>query len=168
MSTPAIHFIVGSTGAGKTTYARRLAATERALLFSIDGWMVNLYGPDLTGATDFAQIAARTQRARKQMWEVAEQALAIGAPVVFDSGLLTAGDRADARARARSLGFPAQTHYLDTSADIRWSRVAARNDAQDGGYAFEVTRPMFDFIERIWQAPDAEEIAEEDFIVIAA
>jgi predicted kinase len=168
MTAPKIHFIVGSTGAGKTTYAQRLAQSERALVFSIDTWMHNLFGADLAGSTDFAQIAARAQRARNQMWEIAEQALPLGVSIVFDTGLLTAADRAEARARARTLGVAQQSHYVATPVDIRWNRVSARNDRRDGGYMFEVTKPMFDFIGRIWQAPDADEIADEDFIVAGA
>ena len=168
MTAPTIHFVIGSTGAGKTTFAQALARDERALVFSIDTWMQGLFGADLAGSTDFAQIAARANRARKLMWEVAGQALALGVPVVFDSGLLTAADRADARATARMLGYPQQTHYVATPVDIRWARVSARNANRDGAYAFEITRPMFDFIERIWQAPDADEIADEEFVVTGA
>ena len=46
-----IHFIIGSTGAGKTTYARKLASECRALPFSIDEWMHELFAPDLAGAS---------------------------------------------------------------------------------------------------------------------
>ena len=44
--TPLIHLICGSTGAGKTTYAKALAAKLGAVHFSIDQWMATLYWPD--------------------------------------------------------------------------------------------------------------------------
>ena len=39
--------VVGCTGAGKTTYARQLAAELGAVRFSIDEWMMALFGPDV-------------------------------------------------------------------------------------------------------------------------
>ena len=157
--------LIGSTGAGKTTYARQLAREHGALVFSIDEWMQNLFAPDLAGS-GFDAIVERTRRVRRQMWAVAQQALARGVPVIFDSGLLTFADRASERAAARVLGVSQHSHYLATPAELRWKRVSARNDLRDGGYMFDVSRPMFDFIERIWQAPDDDEIAEENFAVI--
>ena len=44
--TPLIHLICGSTGAGKTTYARELATNIGGVVFSIDEWMVTLFGED--------------------------------------------------------------------------------------------------------------------------
>lgn len=43
--TPTIHLICGSTGAGKTTYSARLSEQTGAVSFSIDDWMVTLFGP---------------------------------------------------------------------------------------------------------------------------
>jgi predicted kinase len=40
------HLVCGSTGAGKTTPALRLGQEFGALHFSIDDWMVRLFGPD--------------------------------------------------------------------------------------------------------------------------
>jgi predicted kinase len=167
MTTPSIDFIVGSTGAGKTTFARALAQDRRALVFSIDDWMQTLFAADLKDAPDMAAIVERTRRARLQMWEVGAQALALGVSVVFDSGLLTVADRASERAKAQSLGIRPRTHWIDTPAATRWSRVSARNASRDGGYRFEVTRPMFDFIEHIWQAPTPKEIDDSSFIVVS-
>jgi predicted kinase len=38
--------ISGSTGAGKTTYSRKLAKERHALVFSIDEWMKTLFWMD--------------------------------------------------------------------------------------------------------------------------
>lgn len=42
-----IVMIVGSTGAGKTTYARKLSQEITAVVYSIDHWMKKLYGDDM-------------------------------------------------------------------------------------------------------------------------
>ena len=44
--TQQIHLICGSTGAGKTTYARELANNIGGIVFSIDEWMVSLFRED--------------------------------------------------------------------------------------------------------------------------
>ncbi len=162
-----IHFVIGSTGAGKTTYARGLAQKERALPFSIDEWMQRLFAPDLKGAS-FAAMHERVERARRQMWDVAGKAQAVEIPCVFDTGLLTRASRAEARAEAARRGLSARFHYLAAPAETRWKRISARNAEKGDGFAFEVTRPMFDFIETIWQAPDAEERAAPGFTTIGS
>ena len=162
-----IHFIIGSTGAGKTTYARHLAREERALPFSIDEWMQVLFAPDLKAAS-FAAMNERVERARRQMWDVAGEAQALGVACVFDTGLLTRATRAQAREEAARRGLAARFHYVAAPAETRWTRVAARNAARGESFAFEVTRPMFDFIETIWQAPDAAERAEAGFTMVGS
>ena len=42
-----IVLVAGSTGAGKTTYARKLAYARKALVYSIDNWVQTLYGADM-------------------------------------------------------------------------------------------------------------------------
>ena len=44
--TPLLHMVCGGVGAGKTTYARKLADEIGGLRFSIDEWMTSLFGPD--------------------------------------------------------------------------------------------------------------------------
>jgi tRNA A37 N6-isopentenylltransferase MiaA len=48
MSGP-LHFIAGSTGAGKTTYTKRLAAEIGGVCFAVDDWMATCALPSTTG-----------------------------------------------------------------------------------------------------------------------
>ena len=160
-----IHFIIGSTGAGKTTYAGALARERRALRFSIDEWMQELFAHDLAGA-DFTAVGERVERARRQIWQVAAQAHSLSVACVFDTGLLTRASREQARDEAARRGMAAHFHYVAAPAETRWARIAARNAARNETFTFEVTRPMFDFIETIWQAPDADERAESGFTMV--
>ena len=50
--TQLIHLICGSTGAGKTTYAHELAKSIGGVVFSIDEWMVTLFGEDAPADLD--------------------------------------------------------------------------------------------------------------------
>jgi predicted kinase len=52
------HLLHGFVGAGKTTFARRLAAEKRALRFTHDEWVHRLYGPN-PPADDFPAIYRR-------------------------------------------------------------------------------------------------------------
>jgi len=54
-----IHLVFGPQGAGKSTYSRALSENGKATHFSIDDWMVRLYGPDLPQSMNFGWIMAR-------------------------------------------------------------------------------------------------------------
>ena len=45
--------------------------------------------------------------------------------------------------------------------------MSGRNDAQGETYRVTVTRPMFDFIESIWQPPSANEMVALDGVRVA-
>jgi hypothetical protein len=59
---------------------------------------------------------------------------------------------------AEEQDFSVQLHFRDVPTDIRWQRVQKRNAEQAETLQFEVTRDMFDFIESMWEAPEAEEM----------
>ncbi len=50
----------------------------------------------------------------------------------------------------------------------RWRRVEQRNEHQGETFRIKVTRPMFDYIETIWQPPTPEELSALDGVRIAA
>lgn len=154
-----LHLVCGSTGAGKTTYAAAFAAREGAVLFSIDEWMGRLYWPDAVPGADAEWGMERVERATAQMRAVIGQLAALGVPSVADAGFTTRADRAAFADWAREQGIPVRLHWLDLPPELRWSRVEARNRAGGEGTGFEVTRAMFDFVEGLWEAPDAAEMA---------
>ena len=54
--------VVGCTGAGKTTYARQLADEIGGIRFSIDEWMMPLFGPDQPQPIRFDWMMERVNR----------------------------------------------------------------------------------------------------------
>jgi predicted kinase len=145
--------LCGLPGSGKTTVARELARSHRALRFSPDEWMTAL-------EIDGYDQAAR-QRIEDLQWTVAEEALRAGTTVVIEWGLWTRADRDMMRARGRAVGVPVELHYLDVPIDTLWERLAARNADRPSG-SFVVARN--DLVEwaDAFEAPSAEEMSEFD------
>lgn len=155
---PTVHLICGSTGAGKTNYARALAERVRGVRFSIDEWMVNLFLPDRPAALSLPWAIERTARCETQMWAIADPLLARGTDVVFDVGLSTREHRERFRMRAAQVGAESKLHYLDVDADTRLERVRRRNEDKSGAFSFEVTDAMFHFMENVFEAPGDDEL----------
>jgi predicted kinase len=159
MSSPIIYLICGSTGAGKTTYAIRLSDTVGAVRFSIDEWMARLFWMDTPKPIDVAWARERVKRCYDQIWTTAMQVATRGVSCVLDLGLGQRSERARLADLATAAGLSVELHFLDVPAGERWRRVEARNAEKLGTYQlpFDVTREMFDFVERTWEAPtDAE------------
>jgi predicted kinase len=158
MSPPLIHLVCGSTGAGKTTYARRLAEELGAVRFSIDEWMTALYWMDAPQPIDASWSMERVERCNALIWCSACEIARRGVACVLDLGLGSAQQRRRFLDLAFELGFAAQLHFIDLPAEERWRRVEARNQAGEGELPFAVTRDMFDFVESLFEAPDEEEL----------
>jgi predicted kinase len=154
------HLIAGSTGAGKTTYAMALAAELGAVRFSIDEWMTTLFGPDQpAGAPDFRWMMQRIGRCEAMIWTNVLQLAGKGVPSVLDLGFTRSDHRAKFAALACEAGLRAELHHVDVPADERWRRVQQRNSEKGATYRLEVTRGMFDFVERLWEPPSDAEIS---------
>ena len=155
----AVHLVAGSTGAGKTTYAIRLAAEVGGLRLSLDEWMTTLFEADRPDPIPYAWMMARIARCEAQMRDVAQAAGALGVPAVVDCGLTLAEHRGRWAAWAQAAGRPVRLHHLAAAADVRWARVQHRNADRGETYRLEVTREMFDFVETLWEPPTPDEMA---------
>jgi predicted kinase len=154
-----IHLIAGSTGAGKTTYSIDLARRERALRLSIDEWMTTLFEADQPADVTFEWMLERVERCEAKMWAVAQETCKLGVAVVADCGFTTVEQRSKWSRWAREAGIPVRLHHLDVGAEERWRRVEQRNRERGETFRLEVTRPMFDFVETMWEPPTPDEVA---------
>jgi predicted kinase len=157
---PIVHLIYGSTGAGKTTYARALADRVRGVRFSIDDWMATLFLPDRPLQLSAVWAIERAARCEGQMWTIADQLIARGVDVIFDVGLSRREHRDRFRMGAARAGANSKLHYLDVDAETRRERVRLRNTQGSGTFAFEVTDEMFDYLESLFEEPDDDELHE--------
>ena len=80
-------------------------------------------------------------------------------PSVHDLGFLGRDQRERVTGAARAAGLATRLHILDLDREERWRRVAARNAEKGETYRLTVTRPMFDFVDRLWQPPSDDEMA---------
>ena len=159
--------ICGLTGAGKSTYAEKLRRDLGAVRFSIDDWNARLFFMDRDPASDFNWFYERVQRSCAQMRDTAEQVLEAGCPVVFDCGFTDRKERKIFYDWAARLDEPVLLHFVDVDSETRWGRVQQRNAERGATFALEVTRDMFDFMEGIWQAPEADELSEATGRILA-
>ncbi len=157
--TALLHMVCGGVGAGKTTYARTLADRIEGLRFSIDDWMMTLFAPDSGQPPRWDWVVERIARCETQIVAQALDAARRGVPSVLDLSFLRRDDRRRLADRAATAGIGASLHFLDVPRDERWRRVAARNAAQGETFSMVVPRPIFDFVETMFEPPDAAELA---------
>lgn len=150
---PQVILVVGCTGAGKTTYARTLADELGALRFSIDEWMMPLFGPDQPKPIRFDWMMERVNRCEAMIYSMAQQAVERGIPAVLDLGFTTHAHREKFRQLCAEGGLSVAVHFVDVPRNVRWDRVQTRNAEQGETFAMQVDRSMFDFMEQMWEPP---------------
>ena len=156
--TATLHVIFGPSGAGKSTYAKQLARSEPAVHFAIDEWMARLFAADMPEPLEFEWMMARVERCEAQIWSVAASTIAAATSVVLDLGLMRKTDRARVAEIAEACELPLQFHFVTASSDVRRARVLERNEVRGETFSIDVSPDMFDFIEGVYEAPDADEL----------
>jgi predicted kinase len=152
--------VVGCTGAGKTTYARKLADELCGIRFSIDEWMIPLFGPDQPTPIRFDWMMERVNRCEAMIFAMAQQVVARGGTAVLDLGFTKHAHREKFRILCGEAGISVAVHYVDVLRETRWQRVEQRNRDQGETFAMTVDRSMFDFMETMWEPPMPEEWQE--------
>jgi predicted kinase len=140
----------GLPGAGKTTFARQLAADRGAVGLTKDEWLWAL------GSTPWD--APIQEKVEHELWRLAQEILSLGLSVVLDFGLWARVERDEMRSVARGLGVGVELHYLDVPAGELWRRIDARN-SQPPWDSYPIRRTDLDGWLRLFQAPDAAELA---------
>ncbi|HSV58596.1 MAG TPA: ATP-binding protein [Variovorax sp.] len=153
-----VHLVFGPQGAGKTTYARTLAAACGATRLSIDEWMIQLYGPDSPTPLQWAWVMERVKRCEQRIWMTAEDIAKTGLAVVLDLGFTKKASRAKFLGLCELASLPAKLHYVTAAPGLRRARVLARNTEKGETFALEITPAIFEFVELQFEPPDAVEL----------
>ena len=156
-NVPKVYLITGGTGAGKTTYALKLAAETGGIRFSIDDWMSTLFWMDSPNPISHDWAMERINRSEIQMWKTAQQVLVQGLPVILDLGFTKVAHRQKFYDLAKQAEAEPMLYWVDISPEERWRRVQSRNAEKGETFAMDVPREMFDFMENEWEAPEGEE-----------
>lgn len=154
-----LHVIFGPSGAGKTTYAQTLARRERAVALILDEWIARLFGPDIPQQVEYDWLVERVGRCEAQIWSTAAAALNAGTSAILDLGLMRRADRERVRQIAEGAELPVQWHYVTAPQEVRRARVAERTRVHGASLALQVTPDMFEFVEGVFETPDADELA---------
>ncbi|MCR9276830.1 MAG: ATP-binding protein [Pseudomonadaceae bacterium] len=155
----AVHIIEGPVGAGKTTYALKLAKRLPALSHNLDQWMVALFQPDRPSQDLWAWYGERKQRCIEQIWHIVRSDVSIERDVIVELGLVTAELRAQVFERAEALGCDITVHLLDAPTKERAERVRARNEDQGDSFSMRVSEEVFTAANAAWEPLNEDELA---------
>ena len=153
METAKVHMVYGASGAGKTTFAIKLAIQINGVHFSIDRWMQDLFGDDVPDPLTYEWIRERVSRCEERIWATAKELVPLGVSPVLDLGFMKRADRERFTAYVQDAGFELEQHYLSASRELRRSRVMTRNEQQGETYSVTMTPEMFEFAEGLFEPP---------------
>ena len=134
------YLVHGYLGAGKTTFAKRLAERTHAVRYSPDELMVERHGHDPPAAR-FAEYLDRIYGEIDAAWP---RALENGTDVVLDFGFWTRAWRDAARARATGVGAETKLYFVRCTEDTARRRCRERN--RDPGGSLHIADETFDVL----------------------
>jgi predicted kinase len=146
---PTLILMVGLPAAGKTTRAKQLAATYRALRLTPDDWMIPLFGASMADGKRFVLEG--------RLISVALQSLRLGTSVVLDYGLWGRDERSALRWLAAATGAACRMVYLPVDKDVQLTRIAHRQ-ATGPHQTFPMSEADVDRWRKQFQVPNAAEL----------
>lgn len=162
-----VTLVVGSTGAGKTTYAQKLSSEISAVTYSIDNWMKDLFGPDMPSDPEpqwfydnqkwYVERIGRCEALIKKI--VLDRAVN-GQRSLLDLGFTTKQHRLQFIEFFKKNGVDVVTHFLDVPVETRKFRVEERNRLKGKTFVMTVDEGLFDYMESIFEPPTECEGAE--------
>ncbi len=147
-----IYFICGFIGSGKTTYSKALAEKHGAFRFSIDEWMIPLYGEHMEREVFDSRLATLQDLFK----ESAKQLFSLNVPVVFDFGFWFKTDRDTFTEWASNVGVESEIHYLDVPFDTCSQRAFARN-SELNTKSYEMTPEILELFWSWFEIPALDE-----------
>lgn len=152
-----VHLICGLPGAGKTTLAKKIEEDQRALRFSLDEWLITLFGRyEITPETHAAHVE-RVLACRCAIWMMAERALGIGVDVILDDGFFLKEHRAQYKDLILKAGAIPKLYFVDIDAEKLLSRLHSRNaDLPTNNFAIE--NDLMTYFFSLFEPPTADEM----------
>ncbi len=160
-----LHLISGLPCSGKTTYALGLRADRDAALFSLDRWLITLFGRYEIASVGHQEHTRRVLACRELIWESASQLLARAVDVILDDGFFLREHRVQHIGLAASAGAGSKIHYVSAPIEVIRRRLDARN-AHLPRFNFFIDPATLVGFEGLFQAPTSDEGVE--IVVVSA
>lgn len=144
-----VFFICGFIGSGKTTYAKKLADKVGAFRFSIDEWVLPLFGENIS-REDLDQYSSNLSELFKT---AALDLLKLNVNVIFDNGFWKRSERQALKLWAQERSIDYQFIYLDVPFEVCCDRALLRNDSNDKDNYF-FTQEMLLELWNMFEAPN--------------
>jgi len=154
-----VHLISGLPCSGKTTYAAALRADKNCVLFTLDRWLITVFGKYSIDAVGHDEHVRRVLACRELIWELAAEFLKRNIDVVFDDGFFLRANRMQVVALASSVGARTKIHFLDTPLAVCIERLERRN-AGLPPFNFRIGPEMLDAFVHLFERPTEDEGAE--------
>lgn len=149
---PQVAMLCGMTGSGKTTFAIKLANELPAICFSIDKWMIELYGHQM----DRKEFESRMAIVKQLIWETVERLIALNTNVILDYGFWLAKERIESASKIENAGGIPVLYFFDVPLNILKQRLNIRNSQLPPG-TFEITVDMLEMFMTWFEHPTEDE-----------
>jgi predicted kinase len=147
------HLLCGPCGAGKTSYAIKLADELSAVRFSSDEWIKKLYDDSLSSE----MFTAYQTSVRNLAWDYALRIADLGIDSIMDFGFWTRKGRDKARQLITDHGHSYVLYYVTAPQYIRKQRVLRRSQEED---QLKIDEAAFDKFEHMFESPDDDECSQ--------
>jgi predicted kinase len=143
-----LHLLYGFTGAGKTTFARKLETELSALRFTPDEWIVQLYGNNPPAE----HVLEYFERVTNLIWKLTMQLLCSDRDVILDFGFWSRISRDEARSKAQSADAKVKLYFISCTEETMRQRVLKRStDLPIGAlsideYAIQLFKKRFELL----------------------
>ena len=124
-----VHLISGLPCSGKTTYSKKLRSETESVHFSLDYWLITIFGRYVIREVGHEEHVRRVLSCRELIWSVSTEFIKRGIDVILDDGFFLREDRMKVSTMAHGLGAKAIIHFLDVSPEILKDRLEVRNAA---------------------------------------
>jgi len=151
-----VHLICGLPCAGKSTYSETLKTVTGGVHFTLDYWLITVYGPYDIEEAGYGEHVRRVVACRRLIWDVAKEFLVRGIDVILDDGFFFREHRIQYSEMAQECHAGTKTHYIDASLDTICSRIERRNkDLPE--YNFRIDPDRIEDFSRSFETPVPEE-----------
>ncbi|KDM90012.1 AAA family ATPase [Photobacterium galatheae] len=147
-----LYMLCGFIGSGKTTYAKKIEKNEKAIRFSMDEWMIPLFGESMSRI----EFHERHSFFEEKFKEIAIQLLNNNQSVIFDFGFWTKEHRSKFYEWANENEINIKRIFLSTDMNTCKERAIKRSESHSKN-SYIITESMFNELKKLFEKPSENE-----------